>query len=71
MHDFTLVSYKMMRVDCNQLEKYFCFFHNVFVFKNKPKSSFIHSTQVLNIKCAMECPPFSVKFVSYKHTEGE
>ena len=35
MRDFTLVSYKMIRVDYNQFDKHFCFIHYVFVFKNK------------------------------------
>ena len=29
MHDFTLVSYKMIRVDYNQFDKHFWFFHYV------------------------------------------
>ena len=29
MHGFTLVSYKMIRVDYNQFDKHFCFFHYV------------------------------------------
>ena len=68
MIGFTLVSYKLIRVDCNQFDKHFCSFHYVFVFKNKPKWSFLHCTQVLKIECAMECPPSSGKFVSYKQT---
>ena len=71
MRDFTLVSYKMIRVDYNQFDKHFCFFHYVFVFKNKPKWSFLCCTHVLEIKCAMKCPPLYGKFVSYKRTMGE
>ena len=26
MRDFTLVSYELIRVDCNQFDKHFCFF---------------------------------------------
>ena len=69
MRDFLLVSYKMIRVDYKQFDKHFCFLHCVFVFKNKPKWSFLRCTQVLKIECAMECPPLWRKFVSYKHTE--
>ena len=29
MHDFTLVSWKMIKVDYNLFDKHFCFFHNV------------------------------------------
>ena len=29
MRDFTLVSYKMIRVDYNQFDELFCFFHYV------------------------------------------
>ena len=49
MQDFTLVSYKMIRVDCNQFVKHFCFFSHVFVFKNKLKLSFLDCAQVLKI----------------------
>ena len=37
MLDFTLASYKMIRVDYNKIDKDFCFFHRVFVFKDKLK----------------------------------
>ena len=33
MRDFTLLSYKMIRVDCNQSDKHFCNFHYVCLFK--------------------------------------
>ena len=66
MRDFTLVSYKMIRVD-----KHFSFFHYVFLFKNKSKWSFLRCTQVLKIEYAMKCPPSLGKFVSYKDTMGE
>ena len=35
--DFLPLSYKMIRVDNNQFDKHFCFFHYVFVLKNKPE----------------------------------
>ena len=62
MCDFTLVSDKMITVDCNQLDKHFCFFNYLLVFKNIPRWAFLHCTQVLKIECVMECPPSSGKF---------
>ena len=60
----------MIRVDCNQFDKHFWFFHYGFVFKNKRKWSFLNYTQVLKIKFAMECPPSQGNIMSYKYTEG-
>ena len=71
MRDFTLVSYKLIRVESNQFDMHFCFFSYVFVFKNKPKWSFLHCTQSLKIECVMECPPSSGIFVSYKHRDWQ
>ena len=61
MRDFTLVSHKMIRVNCNQFDKHLCFFHCVFVFKNKRKWSFLRCTQVLNIECAIGMSSFARK----------
>ena len=54
MCDVTFVPCRMIRVDCNQFDKHFRFFNYVFVFKNKPKWSFLHYAQVLKIKCVIE-----------------
>ena len=63
MHDFTLLSYKMIRVDSNQFDIHFCLFATCLCLKtNSLNTSFKNG--------AMECPPSSGKFVSYKHTEG-
>ena len=57
MRDFTLVSYKMIRVNFDQFDKHFCFFYYLFVIKNRLEWSFLRCTQVLKIECALECPP--------------
>ena len=40
MHDFTLVSYKMVWVDCNQFDMDFCFFHFVCLCLNQTEVIF-------------------------------
>ena len=58
MYDFTLLSCEMIRVNVNEFDKHFCFFHYLCLClkTNQNDLSFAVYTQVLKIKCAMECP---------------
>ena len=67
---FYTLSCKIIRFHCNQFDKCFCFFNYMFVFKNKPKWSFLYCTQVLKIECPMECPSLSGKFVHTSRQRG-
>ena len=51
MRDFTIVAYKIVRVDYNQLDKHFCFFYYMCLKINRSDLSFaVHKFQKSNVQ---------------------
>ena len=51
MHGFTFVSYEMIRVDLNQFDKHFCFFHYVRLCLKKTEVIFLPMYTSLSTLC--------------------